>query len=233
MKKYLLLIPLLCLLASPVWAFPDNGLLDDFTGCTDTTTPPNANWTNTVLRGATSSTVDCEDTAATATTTGTEADMYWHATTFNADSEAYGTVVGTLAGFVSAAVGVRMVNIGASTTDGYMVKVSDGLATIVIERIDNGTSTEIATEAQTITSGDSFGIRAEGSSICSWYKLAAGGWTQIECATDATYTAGGNLGVMVQGNGAVGALDDVGGGNLAAAAGVLQSPALPSVLFQE
>jgi len=36
---------LCCLLASPAWAFPDNGVLEAFTGVDDTT-PPNSNWTN-------------------------------------------------------------------------------------------------------------------------------------------------------------------------------------------
>lgn len=84
---------LCCLLASPAFAFPDNGVLDTFTGCTDTTTPPNANWTNVIISGASSSTTDCEDTAITSTTSSTSADLLWNAGTFNADMEAYGKIV--------------------------------------------------------------------------------------------------------------------------------------------
>jgi hypothetical protein len=213
---------LVLVLASPVWAFPDNGVLDNFTGCVDTTTPPNSNWTNTIIYGASSGTVDCEDLAATSTVTGTESDMYWNVSTFDANSEAYATIV-TTSGFVSEEVLVRLVNLGASTTDGYSVVATDSDSKVSMYRIDNGAATLLGTAvSQTIGAGDAIGIRAAGSSICSWYKVGAGAWTQLDCQTDATYSAGGRIGLVVNGNTGIGIADNFGGGNVASAAGALR-----------
>jgi hypothetical protein len=217
-------LTLLCgLLASPAWAFPDNGVLDSFTGCTDTTTPPNANWTNAVVYGASSATMDCEDQAVTSTTTD-EADMYWNPTTFNANSEAYARVV-SAATTDLASVHVRLVNIGANTTDGYAVQIQNS-DTVKIYRIDNGAATALGSNlSQTITNGDQFGIRAVGDQICAWFNDNDGGWTQLGCRTDATYTAGGRIGLTHQSsNGAIGGVDDFGGGNVTAV------PAAPTAL---
>ena len=221
MLKRLLLVPLLVLLASSAWAFPQNGVLDSFTGCVDNTTPPNSNWTNAVFIGASSSTVDCEDLAATSTTGATEADAYYNVTIFNANSEAYGKAA---TGFGSAdelGVCVRLVNIGANTTDGYCVYLENTPNTLKIFRIDNGVGTLLGSGVSiSPVAGDQAGISAIGSQICSWFKTAAGSFGAArECVTDATYSAGGRIGISIIGAAAVGTLDDFGGGNVSVSRG--------------
>lgn len=212
--QHLLSISILfLLLSSPLtgWAFPSTPILDTFAGCVDTTTPPNSNWTNTIVTGASSSTVDCEDQAVTSTTSSVEGEIYWNATDFNADCEVYGTIA-SLTSFVSADLGCRIVNKGSSTTDGYSVQVTDADNIIRLRRYDNGVATVIGSTAQTLAAGDSFGVKMTGNQICSWYKVAAGAWAQIQCVTDATYSAGGSLTIGVSGNGGIGILNNVGGG---------------------
>lgn len=210
--RLIVLVFLTCLPAQAA-AFPSTPILDSFDGCTDTTTPPNANWTNTVVTGATSSTVDCEDQAITSTTGSTEGEIYWNGGDFGPDCEAYGTIV-SLTSFVSADVGCRMVNLGASTTDGYAVQAEDAGNTVKIRRFDNGAATTLDSTAQTIAVGDSVGIKIVGDQVCSWYKVAAGSWAQVACVTDATYSAAGKLTVGVSGNGGIGQFDDIGGGTV-------------------
>lgn len=221
------ILMLLCgLLASPGWAFPDNPVFETFTGA-DNTSPPNANWTNAVISGATSANVEIDNNAATSAGGATEGDAYYNVAQFNADAELYGDVVDT-ANTTEVTLCLRLANIGANTTDGYCVYWNDAATDVVIGRFDNGAFTALATINQTITVGDKFGIRTTGSRIGAWYKVGAGDWTEIGFATDTTYTAGGYAGIAIAGSATVEALDNVGGGNAAA----LQSPPLPSILFE-
>jgi hypothetical protein len=214
MKKLFLLIPFLCLLASPVWAFPDNGVLETFTG-TDTTTPPNANWTNANILGCTG--LDIEDNAVTGTTSSQNCGGYWDTTSFNADQEGFATIVNISSG-VRGDILLRLANIGVGTTDGYAVSWQDAAATVTIYRIDNGTATALgAAISQTITTTDKLGGRAVGDQICAWFSDDGGAWVELACRTDATYSAGGFIGLNLNGNTGVGMMDDFGGGNVATA----------------
>lgn len=218
----LFLTLLLTLVSAPAWAFPTNAVLDTFAGCTDTTTPPNSNWTNTVIFGATSSTVDCEDLAITSTGGATAGDAYWNVSQFGPNQEMYATLTAGIASTLGAYLCTRLHNIGANTTDGYCVLIDNAVDTIYINRVDDGVaSAALDSTAQTITGGDSFGISAIGSRICSWYKTAAGSWTEIDCVTDTTYApALSNLGVVMYGTSAsVGQLDNIGGGLVPVARG--------------
>ena len=209
------------LLATPVWAFPTNAVLDSFTGCTDTTTPPNSNWTNAVLEGATSSTVDCEDLAATSTTGGSSGDAYYNVTTFGANVEAYLTLTAAWGTGDRAAVLGRLVNIGANTTDGYMVSADDTANTFGILRLDDGAVTLLGEDSFDMAASDSIGMTIIGSQICSWYKIGAGAWTLQRCVIDTTYQAGGRIGLIVRGPAATGFVDNFGGGNISANRGTL------------
>ena len=205
------------LFAAPAWAFPTNAVLETFTGADDTT-PPNANWTNAPINGASSANVRIRSNGATTASAGTEADAYWDTTTFNANQESYVTL--TLAGAATySCVGLRLVNIGGSTTDGYVVCAVNSATAVLIYRVDNATWTQIGTIAQTVASGDSVGGTAIGSRICSWYKVGAGAWTEKQCVNDATYTAGGNIGLVVVGDTTQNVADNFGGGNVSAARG--------------
>lgn len=213
----LLLAALVVMITAPAWAFPQNGILDDFTGCVDNTSPPNSNWTNAVFSGASSSTVDCEDQAVTSTSAATQAEAYYNVATYNANMEAFGTAATGFGASDRIGVCVRLVNIGANTTDGYCAVVSNTADTIGLSRFDDAAETSIHSESQVPAAGHDFGITAIGSQICLWYNT--GSWVQRQCVTDTTYPNGGRLGILTIGGSSVGTLDDVGGGNVSVARG--------------
>jgi hypothetical protein len=213
----------LCLLALPVtgYAFPDTASLDTFTGCTDTTSPPNANWTNALLDGGFNEGTRCDNAGVTSVTTDGNASSYYNVATYNADMEAWAVFHATdLNSNTIAVLAVRLTTIGASTSDGYIVVANNGDNTLKLYRLDNGSGTQIGSGvSQAIAVSDAFGIKASGTSICSWYKTAAGSWTEKECAVDATYNSAGGrivLGVLAAQNDS-GQITEVGGGNLAVA----------------
>jgi hypothetical protein len=207
----------LCLLALPVtsYAFPDNGVLDSF-GAADNTTPPNANWTNAVIFGGSSASIEAQSGGVTTATSASEADAYYNAATYNADSEVYAKMVDPTAtsGFMT--VCLRLVQIGANTTDGYCMYVDDAGGTVHLQVLTNGSGSDIASWSQAAGIGDQWGIKAVGSSICGWYKTAAGSWTELGCATDSTHGAGGRIGLSTQWINTAAAIDDFGGGNVTA-----------------
>lgn len=220
----LVLFLLACLLhgftPETVEAFPDNGVLDTFTG-TDDTSPPNANWTNTVIFGTTSSLVRIRSNAVTSNAaSGTEADAYYDVTTFDVDQEVYADIIeASVHDYIS--VCGRLVNLGGSTTDGYCVYTDRALSQVGILRVDNGAPTQLGSLiSQAIGVGDKVGLKMVGSQICAWFYDASGAavWTELGCRTDATYSVGGYIGLAVDSvNNTTGIADNFGGGNVAAA----------------
>jgi len=71
----LLLVPL-CSWTNLAQAFPQNPVLDTFTGC-DGMAPAAAYWTNAVVCGATSANCHFQNNAAATASNGVEADCYW------------------------------------------------------------------------------------------------------------------------------------------------------------
>jgi hypothetical protein len=216
------------LFAVPAFAFPDTAVLDQFTGCIDDANPPNANWSTLSQFGSTSG-MDCEDQAATGPGGGNFGGAYWNAGTFNANSEAYATIVSTGSNR-EWDIYVRLKEIGAGTTDGYGVFVDTASASMRPYQINNGVFEALGTGVSiTPAVGDSFGVKMVGAQICTWYKLAAGAWTQIECVTtDNDYPAGGFIGMGAIGDETIGQIDNFGGGNVAAAT---RRP-IPPIFFQ-
>ncbi|HSQ90619.1 MAG TPA: hypothetical protein VLM19_00425 [Nitrospiraceae bacterium] len=205
----------LCL-TSPSWAFPDNAVLENFTGA-DNTSPPNANWTNAVFVGASSGNLRIRSNAAATSSTGVDGEACWNPTTFDADCEAYATIT-DVASTSFGQLYARLVNIGANTTDGYRAEWADGTSAITIDRIDNGVVTQLgATVTQAIMTTDKIGMKLVGDQICLWFSDSGGAWTELTCRTDATYSAGGRIGMGVNNNALVGSMDDFGGGNVTAA----------------
>lgn len=205
----------LCLL-SPVtaYAFPDNAVLENCTGVDDTT-PPNANWTNAALVGATSANIRIRSNGCTTATNGTEADAYWDTTSFNASQEAYAEMIVVSGSTSYSCVYARLANIGANTTDGYQVCWFNG--NLEIYRIDNGAATLLgATIAQAADANDQIGIKTVGDQICAWFKDDASAWGEAGCRTDSTYSAGGFIGWTIKGGNTVAVGDNFGGGNLSA-----------------
>lgn len=215
--RHLLIVLFFVATSSSAWAFPDNGVLDTFTGVDDTS-PPNANWTNAEIRAGGAG-CDLEDNAAAPGMTGGFWGCYWNVQTFGPNVEAYGTIVNIgSTGFI--AVCARLANIGSGTTDGYCVEETDGTpGDIIIYRVDNEVGTQLgATISQNIGTSDKLGIKIVGDQICAMFDDSGAGWTELGCRTDSTYTAAGYIGIYLNGNETVGALDDFGGGTVTARA---------------
>jgi len=209
---------LLWLLASSVYAFPDNGVLETFTAA-DNTTPPNSNWTNAVIVGATSSNLRVRSNAAATVSTGIDGEAYWNPTIFNANQEAYATIV-DVASTTFGQLYLRLTDIGANTTEGYRLEWADGTSAITIARIDNGATTQLgAAITQTITTTDKVGFSAIRNQLCAWFSDSGGPWVQIGCRTDNTHLGAGRIAIGVTGTNTVGGMDDFGGGNIGASGG--------------
>jgi hypothetical protein len=216
-RKTLLFTILHCLTATLCFAFPDNGVLDTFTAA-DGTTPPNANWTNATLCCAASpTTVWAQDNAATTHTTSTEAHAYWNPATFGANQEAYAKAGAVFGSGDVLVVFVRLVNIGAGTTDGYGVLLDNSSNNLLMFRSDDGAFTALGSGSSVSPAvGDQFGMTAIGDQLCSYFKSGAGAWTQKECVEDGTYVSGGRIGINIaNGTSTDGTLDDFGGGDIA------------------
>lgn len=199
-------------LSPQAWAFPDNGILDIFTG-TDGTSPPNGNWTNGAIYGAAAG-LQLDNNQVTSNDDNGDRGGYWSAAAFSSNLEAYVTY-SDLGSTTMVSVCGRLANIGNNTTDGYCVEATDGTSNIDIVRVDNGVATTLgASISQTITVGDRIGLKAVGDQICAWFSDNGGAWTQLGCRTDSTYIAGGNIGLSINGTTTVGAADDFGGGSI-------------------
>ncbi len=210
-----LLVLLFIMIATPTWAsVPNNAALDAFTNSDGTALPThNANWSNCVIFGASSSAFTIQDNAISVSDSS-ENDACW-ATTFAANSEVYVTsTVDIVQDFVG--VWLRLANVGASTTDGYGVEMDFDNDKINLWRIDNGVATKLGADISRVTTfGDSIMARMIGSELCALHKTATGGWMIAGCRNDTTYTAGGQIGItQTGGNVAQGSNDDFGGGNL-------------------
>lgn len=141
---------------------------------------------------------------------------YWNAADTGADCECYATVTTKPSNGQLLELFVRMTPIGASV-DGYYVEVAPAAGTDVISlwRMDNGVGTTQLGAAfnQEVSNGDGLGISAIGSSISAYYRSGAGSWTLLGSRTDATYSAGGKVGVYFSDTSV--AITDFGGGTVA------------------
>lgn len=194
----------------PGWAFPSTPILETFTGA-DSTSPANSNWTNAELAG--SSGLAIISNGAAPGGTGGRWGGYWNAATFGPSAEAYATV-SNIGSTAEGAICDRLANIGSGTTNGYCVMWADATSEVRIYRIDNEVLTQLGSSAtQTITTTDRVGIKTIGDQICSWFSDNGGAWTQLDCQTDSTYSAGGRIGMILNGSASVAAMDDFGGGD--------------------
>lgn len=209
------LILVLCLVPGLALAFPDNGVLDAFTG-TNGTTPPDGSFTNAEIAGSSGCVIQSNGVAPGGGSG--RWGCYWNVTTFNADQESYITYNNLNAFEVFTCA--RLANIGSGTTDGYCVSGEDAAALIKIWRIDNEAVTQIGSSvSQAFTNGDRIGITVIGNQICSYFSDNGAAWVQKDCQTDSTYSAGGRIGLMVNGSTTQPLGDDFGGGNVGGGGG--------------
>lgn len=100
---------------------------------------------------------------------------------------------------------------GPSTKNGYSLIWVPGPQFYIV-RIDAGVNTTISSVAtQSLSAGDTLGLRFVGSTIVGWYKAAAAAaGTVLVSASDATYSGSGAIGVDSYSAG--NAMDAFGGG---------------------
>lgn len=179
-------------------SFPSASELDDFNRAD--TTGLGSNWTAGLLNGFLTLDV-VSNTARHAAASNSSFGDYWNVATFGPNVDAWATLAVITAGNLR--VAARLQSPATAGVDGYLVRAFKGTSTVELYRVDDNTETSLATGiTQTISVGDSLGIRCNGTSIESWYKVGAGAWTQLQAVTDATYGSAGNVGFALGNNNA-------------------------------
>lgn len=187
-------------------AFPTTSILDDFAGsaenpiATGWSGPWWEEWSSTQARRTGGG-------EATGQSGGNLGSSYWDLATFGPDSEA-ALKVGTINWNTgdSAFVGVRLVNIGTDTTDGYMLRLQwqggSGSDEFHIYRLDDNVRTLLGASftSLTFTSNDLFGLEVIGTTLKGYFKDSAGSWTEKLSRTDATYSAAGRIAMALEGD---------------------------------
>lgn len=108
--------------------------------------------------------------------------------------------------------GFRMRDAAADSTKyGYEATALAATGRVYLKRKPPGASSvELINALQTVTSGDSIGVRAVGPALQVWYQVGAGAWTKILDYTDHTYVQPGR--VILQLANTTGRWDNFGGG---------------------
>jgi hypothetical protein len=196
-------------------AFPTTGVLDDF----NDTENPMTGWS--LMISVIAVRWRSDGTGVAVADGGANANDYWNASTFGADSEAYLTISTVPPDGQSVAVYVRVQNAGSAAIDGYAVsanKVGGGTDTITIVRIDDNAPTTLATNNQEFANGDSIGIEIIGSTITAYYKSGAGAWTALaNTASSSTYSGAGHIGMTTTSSATT--VDNFGGGTITGGGG--------------
>ncbi len=150
--------------------------------------------------------------------TGTDNGAVWK-TTFGQDQEAYVTIteVNGLAWF---AINIRgtVFNNSGFLNDSYDVGIDVGgqPGKILCENQSPDWGTWGANVTQSVSNGDSLGIRAIGSALEAWYKPSGGSWTQIRTGTNSTHIQSGKISLAFGYSGTSPKFNDFGGGTYVA-----------------
>ena len=222
--RIVLLLVLAVLIPGIIYAFPDNGVLDDFNRANDATPPPGDNWTTTIGFATDTCGFNLNANAIRFNVTDTFwCSMYWNPATFGPDAEVFLELPSTAAisgGGQQIQLFVRGVVGAVDTFDGYTFQFFPPGSQIFINRVDNGVATQLgATISQGIDAADAIGGTAIGDQICAWFNNDGAGWTQLACRTDSTYTGAGRIGLFGAGNATSPFGDNFGGGTIGAPAG--------------
>lgn len=174
-------------------AFPLSAVLDNFNR-TDATSL-GANWTVGMDFGGTDNPHIISNQTGFPSGESRWAYFYYNVSTYGPDCEVYIDVSVTATTCDSLALGLRVVNPGA-TYDGYILAIDPETSTNNggVLRIDDGVSTQLgAAFSQQLDSGDSAGMSMIGTTIRVYFNNDGAGWTEITSRTDGTYTAAGYL----------------------------------------
>jgi hypothetical protein len=211
MKKLILTIIIVVMLAIPAFAsFPTTPILDNFNRANEGP-PPSANWTSfhTFIAGKVSSNTCIVNGASTA--------QYWNPKVFIPDEEVYMKISTKPANGNVARLCLRIQGANLATEDGYQLHFAADAGTdiITIRKVSSGTSSVLLTisPAQEVSSGDSLGFSAVGSTLTAWYKSGSGAWVSLGSTTDSSFPSGGYIGMYLPNDAAV-VIDDFGGGEV-------------------
>lgn len=172
-------------------AFPTTSILDNFNRANEGP-PPSANWgTPSGFNGwqVASNVCDAASVALGAAIT------FWSAASFGASAECYCDITAKPLATSAFYIFLRFNTV---TGNGYAVNFVNnvGTDTVNIIREDGYGDNILASFSQEVTAGDSIGISISGSTITAWYKAAAGAWTSLGTASDATYSGTGSIGMV-------------------------------------
>ena len=188
--------------------FPTTALLDDFNRA-DEDPLGNGNWTGPFF----GSEPDLQILSNVVAANAAASNSYWSASTFGPNSELHFTRTTEVAAGQSFGFGIRLVNIGAATTDGYLgIHVETGTDFFRYLRLDDGVSTQVGSDQSIeLAAGDDIGLDIFGTTMTAYYNTG-GGWTAVTSVTESTYTAAGNIGIRLSDT--TGRIDDFGGGTI-------------------
>lgn len=186
-------------------AFPTSPVLDDFNTGANQGLSTRAGWLNGVRNiGFSDFTTDAVPTKAVAAGGGSNGDNVWGTQFTNVE------VYVTIADWPGAAGSFYLyARWGTSAAqNGYRLHLFSGF--ILADVMTSGSASNLFTTASAVGVGDSMGMSCVGSTISAYTKIGAGDWSLLNSATDATYSAAGNIGVVVDSGG--NNLDAFGGG---------------------
>lgn len=212
-------------------AFPTTGVLDTFDRADENPLSDGGKWTNKTDPGF----GDCQVLTNLGAGVGAGGNgAFRNNQTYGPDTEAFLTI-STLAGNGDdTGVEIRIADGGLTTVDAYRVvaQKAAGASNDIwrVARLDNTVQTVLgANIIQEFSAGDGLGIEMVGSTITVYWKTG-GTWTSLGTRTDTTYTAAGNIGMLMDtttprvndfGGGTVGIIPLVGSGTLAGAGSIM------------
>lgn len=166
--------------------------LDNFTRANESPLNFGGKWTATLdWFGRTSHQLgvvsnQCVDLDAGSASSGS---AIWTAAPTSAD-QTCGIVPGSTSDYNGA--GARLININTANVSGYYVLASVVGATTDLYRLDNGVSTQIGSSGAGWAGGDNITISIVGSGL-----TALKNGSSVATATDSTYTATGQIGMII------------------------------------
>ena len=120
----------------------------------------------------------------------------WNVETFGPNCEVFATVDRTPGVDDRYFLHARIVQPGTSTFDGYSLclKNISSVLNFILVRWDNGSRTDIATQAVTFNTGDKMGLEIIGSAL-KGYRYNGSTWSEEISQTDTNHGAAGYIGV--------------------------------------
>lgn len=187
--------------------FPFTGLLDNFNRADGGL---GANWDEKLFDGDDVLTIDTN--LVKGANGGINNSQGW-ATQLGPDVEVFIEIVSGSGNQVLLAV--RWTALDTGTPDGYAVRSRGGAVdNVVLFRFDNGSPIGLATIPQEVDDGDWLGLRIVGDVLTVYYIdiSVSPNWVLIGEETDATYSAAGHVGILLESD--AGRVDNFSGGTI-------------------